>query len=139
MHTLCLAIETLESPSVTKPAAVDIVEMEDACLQTIVNGKPEPEVNWYLGHSLLYPTESIKFERMDNVHTLTLKSCKQNMSGSVHIIATNKAGEASCETTLAVKGAYDIIIFQNCNLILLLFIFLESAASAPIHSTCPHY
>ena len=98
--------EILESPTMTKPQGVEIMEQEDAVFEVQVHGIPEPDVDWYSGSERLRPSRSTMIEQDGDTHRLQLKSCDLDMTGPIKVTATNKAGDCTAETFLNVKGHY---------------------------------
>ena len=45
-QSILLSLVRKERPTLKKPADVEIIELEDACLEATVGGKPDPVVEW---------------------------------------------------------------------------------------------
>ena len=97
-------LEYLEKPTLTPPGDVEIYENEDAIFTTVAAGKPYPHVEWYHGYKKLKPTENILIEKDGDKHTIIIKECYVEDSGTITAMASNKAGTCSAESALSVVG-----------------------------------
>ena len=105
MNLILCVVEILETPTLTKPGDVVIVEEEEAVFETRARGIPPPSVEWFLGPKPLVRSDKVVFERQGDTHRLVLSGCEMEQTGLVSVTATNKAGELTQEAMLTVKGA----------------------------------
>jgi len=82
------------------------LESQSATFVAHVHGKPFPDVQWYHNTAALQCSNSVLMENEDTAFKLTLLACGTGQSGQIQLIATNKAGTASSEAHLLVKGVF---------------------------------
>ena len=86
-----------------KPDNVECLEYEDIRFDTLVTGKPKPEVTWYCGDNQVMPSDKVIYEDLgDNRYGLVLKSVLKDQSSMYTVKATNEAGAMSASARLKV-------------------------------------
>ena len=94
-------------PTLTQPGDVEIFEKADAVFVTEVTGKPEPSVEWFHGFTKLRHGKTASVETdmgRHTVHTVTMEGCKIEDTGTIRMVASNKAGQVEAESSLVVNG-----------------------------------
>ena len=76
--------------------------------ETVVTGKPLPEVEWYHGIHTVTPGDRVTVEVDGDTHRLVMRECDVRQSGTIRVTATNKAGYNSTDGSLTVQGAHVI-------------------------------
>ena len=98
--------EKLLVPTLTEMGDNVIYEHEDVYFETNASGKPEPTVEWFHGFNKLRRGEGVQIEKSGDLHSLLLKDCTTDQSGTVTAVASNKAGTCTVESSLLVKGMW---------------------------------
>ena len=104
--------EIIETPQISRPRNVEIMEKEDATFEVQVVGKPYPEVDWYHNDTRLVPSDLVMLETEDTTHRVTLRTCEVGQTGQIQVTATNKGGSSSTEARLLVKGWHCILLMD---------------------------
>ncbi|XP_075253986.1 muscle M-line assembly protein unc-89-like isoform X3 [Convolutriloba macropyga] len=110
-----LAVEELpfhlkpHSPQIEKqaPAQIQAEEGEPVVIECDISAKPNPEVCWYKDRKhKLKPGPDIKMTTNGNTHSLQIRSCLAEDSGSYTLQAKNNLGEVSTSCNLYVKDRH---------------------------------
>ena len=73
---------------------------------TSVDGKPEPEIEWYKNDVLVKPSKNVEIKSTSSLCNMVIKSATPEDAGLYKVIAKNDAGQAEVEAELKV-GASD--------------------------------
>ena len=96
--------EILIVPTLAEIGDKEIFENDNVLFETKATGKPEPLVEWFHGFNKLKPSKRTSIDQSGNAHSLYLKECSLEQSGTVTAVASNKAGTCTVESSLLVKG-----------------------------------
>lgn len=77
----------------------------DASLEVMVSGDPQPSVEWYLDKRLLTSKDKRHVVLCkDGFHSLSIKNIQIEDEGVYECVATNIVGTAKCECEILVDG-----------------------------------
>ena len=105
---LCVSTVKKEMPKfLKKPDNVEVYEYEEARMETVVTGKPQPKVEWLQGKQKLEPSDRILYEEDGENYALVIKDVKKEEAGMVTVTATNDQGTMSASARLKVTRKYE--------------------------------
>ena len=84
--------------------AVEVNEGKPAELQCLVEGYPQPTIEWFKDGAKVKESRRIKAERDGNAICLSFKETLPGDNAGYKCLATNDLGSASCSTNLKVKA-----------------------------------
>ena len=88
---------------------------EEANLECVIIGEPEPEVIWYHDSSLVKESPDVKLQFQGDKCSLILKSTVFEDAGYYKVVAINSGGEASslCYLTVETHGISNVFSIFN--------------------------
>ena len=98
--------EELKMPEfVHSPRNLRLVEGQSGSFRVTFEGKPTPEIDWYLDEFLIENGKYYDIRIEDLKSILTIKDANADLSGIYKCVATNKVGSESCSAKLTIEEA----------------------------------
>ena len=77
---------------------------EELKFEVEVAGHPKPDVQWFKDEAKLKTGKSLKIEKKENIHLLTIPKTTLADAGSYVALAKNAAGEVDSKCSVNIQG-----------------------------------
>ena len=93
------------------PSDVEVIEGQTVRLDSVVTGRPNPEITWFRNDAPVYDDLLHKIVvNEDGVSSLILRQTSLKDAGRYRCVAKNQGGEDSFDVSVRVKGEYFIVL-----------------------------
>jgi len=93
------------------PTHLEVTEGQTSRLDSIVIGRPNPEICWYHNGTQVYNDRTHKIViNQDGVSSLIFQPVSLSDAGSYRCVASNGGGEESFEVTVTVKRKWRLLL-----------------------------